>query len=275
MNLFIYFQTFVISAVQGVTELFPISSLGHAIVIPYLFHFNLNLTSESLLPFLTSLHLGTAIALLIYFRKDWIDLLKSINNPHQKHERKLLGLIVAATIPAGVLGLLFEKKLREIFTNVQYVAIFLIVNGVLLFLGERLRKKTNVKDLSTLSYGGAFFIGMAQALALLPGISRSGITLIGGLISGLTHEAAARLSFLLATPIILAAALLEVPKIFKPDFHSVLLPSLIGGVIAGLFAYASTHFLMKYFKKHEVNSLFPFGVYCVALGLLTLAVGAF
>ncbi len=268
MNLSI-FQAFIIAAIQGITELFPISSLAHAILVPYIFHFDFSLGSEGLLPFLTCLHLGTALALIVYFWKDWVNLLKGLFDRQLKSEQKLLGLIVVATIPAGLLGLLFEKKLAALFTDVKYVAIFLIINGFLLFLGEKLRKKHQMKTLAELTYGNAFLIGVAQALALLPGISRSGVSLIGGLLTGLSHEAAARLSFLLATPIILAAALLEVPKIFKPEFHDILMPSLFGGVVAGLFAFASTHFLMKYFKKNDINSLLPFGIYCVVVGVLT------
>ena len=259
-----------IAAVQGITELFPISSIGHAIILPHLFHFDFNPDSETLIPFLTALHLGTALALLIYFRKDWINLIKSLFSKHQENEKKLFYMLVVATIPAGILGLLLEKKLSHLFTNIQYVAAFLIINGFILILGEKLRKKNNVKNLSDIGYGHAFIIGTAQALALLPGISRSGMSLIGGLLTGLNHESAARLSFLLATPIILAAGVLEIPKLLKPEFHGMITPSLGGGLIAGVFAYAATHFLMKYFKKHDINSLLPFGIYCIFIGALSL-----
>jgi undecaprenyl-diphosphatase len=265
-------QFLLIAAVQGVTELFPVSSLAHAILLQYFLHLNLTLNSDGLLPFLTCLHLGTAFALIIYFWKDWWALIQGIFDSSKKHERKLLFLLIVATIPAGLIGLFFEKSLGILFTDVHYVAMFLVINGILLLLGEKLRKKSqHSTDLSGLSYPRAFLIGIAQAFALLPGISRSGISLIGGLLVGLSHEAAARLSFLLATPIILAAGLLELPKLFKPEYHAILMPSLLGGVVAGIFAYASTYFLLRYFKKNDNNSLAPFGIYCLVAGLLTFA----
>src|SRR5919199_1577151 len=161
------FQAIVLAAIQGVTELFPVSSLGHAVVVPHLFGLDVDQNAPTFLPFLVMLHVGTA-------------------------------------------------------------------------------------------------------LALLPGFSRSGATMVGGLLVGLEHQSAARFSFLLATPIILAAAVLEVPKLLQPEARAALGPAVLGGVVAGVLAYLSTMLLMRYFKQQEVNALLPFSAYCALLGIATL-----
>ena len=263
-----------LAILQGITELFPVSSLGNSVVIPHLLHWNIDPRANTFLPLLVALHLGTAVALLIYFRQTWLDLIRSLPafSPRNPQSRLIL-LLIVGTIPAGLIGLIFEKRIAALFGNIQFVAIFLILNGLLLFSGEWLRRRAQSGDVLTLNYPQAFGIGISQALALLPGFSRSGASLVGGLLTGLSHEAAARFGFLLATPIILAAGVLEIPKLLQPDARGDLVISVVGGLVAGVVAYLSTAFLMRYFKRYEVNALVPFGLYCILLGLAGLLIG--
>jgi undecaprenyl-diphosphatase len=259
---------------QGISELFPISSLGHSVLVPALLHWPLNRESSWFLPFIVVLHLGTATALLIYFRRDWLQLFAGLwrargraHNP----EARLFWLLVVGTVPAGVLGLLLEHRIRELFGGFTVAAVFLALNGLLLMWGDRLKHRRARHRLEELSWVKAFGIGCAQALALIPGISRSGASLVAGLASGLEYDAAARMSFLLATPIIAAAGVLEVPKLLHHAHQAPLAMIMVSGVVAGIFAYLSTWFLMRYFHSHEVKALRPFGIYCLALGLGSLA----
>ena len=267
-------QALLMAVLQGLTELFPISSLGHAVVIPHLTGWSIDRDSPTFLPFLVTLHLGTAIALCLYFRADWWALLSSLvsrsDDGPAREQRSLLFRLVLGTIPAGLLGLLLEKRLAGLFGRYQIVALCLVLNGLLLILGEWLRRRARFRELSELRPAQAIAIGMSQAIALVPGFSRSGVTMIGGLLVGLRHESAARFSFLLATPIILAAAALEIPKLLRAELRSELGPALVGGLAAGIVAYLSTAFLMRYFKSHEINALVPFGIYCIALGGIAL-----
>src|SRR5919198_5236397 len=267
-------QALLMAVLQGITELFPISSLGHAVVIPHLTGWSIDRDSPTFLPFLVTLHLGTASALCLYFRADWWALLSSFvsrsDDGPAREQRSLLFLLVLGTIPAGLLGLLLEKRLAGLFGRYQIVALCLVLNGLLLILGEWLRRRARFRELSELRPAEAVAIGVSQAIALVPGFSRSGVTMIGGLLVGLRHESAARFSFLLATPIILAAAALEIPKLLRAELRSELGPALVGGLAAGIVAYLSTAFLMRYFKSHEINALVPFGLYCIALGGIAL-----
>jgi undecaprenyl-diphosphatase len=273
------FQALVLAVVQGITELFPVSSLGHAVILPHLFRWSIDQNSETFLPFLVALHVGTALALLIYFWRDWWILLSSLlpgdgRQAEGKAEaRRVLILLVLGTIPAGLLGLIFRSRLSTLFADFHVAAIFLILNGVLLAAGEFLRRRAGSMQLASLKPWQAFAIGTSQAIALLPGFSRSGATMVGGLLVGLEHQAAARFSFLLATPIILAAGVLEVPKLLQPANRAALPAAVLGGVVAGVLAYLSTVFLMRYFKQQEVNALLPFAVYCVLLGAVALIFG--
>jgi undecaprenyl-diphosphatase len=271
------YQAIVLAVIQGVTELFPVSSLGHAVVLPHLFGWDIDQTSPTFLPFLVLLHLGTALALLIYFWREWWLLLSSLlpgeTSPARSESRHILLLLVVGTIPAGLIGLIFRNRLENLFAEWRLVAVFLILNGVMLAAGEFLRRRAGSAQLAKLRPLQAILIGTSQAIALLPGFSRSGATLVGGLLVGMEHQSAARFSFLLATPIILAAALLEVPKLLLPESRAVLGPALLGGVISGVLAYASTVFLMRYYKQQEVNALLPFAAYCALLGLITLIFG--
>jgi undecaprenyl-diphosphatase len=271
-------QALVIAILQGATELFPVSSLGHAVVLPALLHWGINQRSPEFLPFLVMLHLGTATALLAYFWQDWWAILTGligIGGAHQVREsRRVFLLVVIATIPAVIVGFLLEKFVRGLFGSPAIAATFLVVNGLLLLFGERLRGRGSAdRHLSSLSRMDAFVIGCWQCGALIPGISRSGATIVGGLLRGINHEGAAHFSFLIATPIILGATVLEVPKLLHEHVApGVLSLSAIAAVVAGITALLSTWFLMRYFRNHDSWALNPFAYYCVAAGLGSLAV---
>lgn len=272
-----------LAILQGVTELFPVSSLGHTVVIPGALGWGNLLDSEHFLPLVVTLHLGTASALLIFFWRDWLALLRGFFRTLAKRKigddpnERLIWLIVLGTIPPGLIGLVFEQPLASLFSVPELAAVFLILNGSILFLGELLRRRAEpkmldrkkqelvFKDLSQLTWKDALFIGGMQALALIPGISRSGVTMVAGLSQGFTHKAAARFAFLLATPLILAAGVLEVPKLFGDT--NALLIAVVGGIVAGIAAYLSTRFLMRYF---EIGRLDPFAFYCWGAGLLAV-----
>ena len=268
------FQALFIAILQGVTELFPISSLGHSVVLPALLGWDINLHDVAFLPFLTLLHLGTGIALLIYFRRDWAQLLRgALKNPASgpNESRRLFWLLVVATLPAVAIGGAFEKLFRYLFGSPEIAAFFLIVNGALLIGGEKLRKRGGAVSLSQLSWKKALLIGFSQALALFPGISRSGVTMIAGIGTGLRSEDAARFSFLLATPVIFAAVFYEIYKMHSAGLAITGLEC-VAAVVAGVTAYASVAFLMRYFGKHEFKALTPFGYYCLGFGIVSLAI---
>jgi undecaprenyl-diphosphatase len=276
-----WLQALVIAVLQGASELFPVSSLGHAVILPALLGWDMDQSGPSFLPFLVVLHVGTAAALLLYFWRDWVRLaatLIGIGSPEERAAgRRLAGLIVIATIPAVIFGFALEKPLRHLFGTPVVAALFLIVNGFVLFFGDRLRRaaagRSAGNDLRQMSGRDALIIGLCQCGALIPGISRSGITMVGGLLRGLRHEAAAHFSFLIATPIILGAAVLEIPKMFRqPDSGSITGLALLAGLVAGIVAFISVWFLMRYFKKHDFQALNPFAYYCWAIGVLALGV---
>jgi undecaprenyl-diphosphatase len=263
-----------IAILQGVTELFPVSSLGHAVILPALFDLPFDQKAPEYLPFLVVLHVGTAVALLLYFAKDWIGVAGSLiakPSPTREINRGILVKVIVATIPAVVLGLVFEHKLKDLFGNPLAASAFLFLNGFVLFYGEKLRKRFSLRDdrkeLAHLTWKGALAIGFWQCLAFFPGISRSGTTMVGGLMAGLTHKASAHFSFLIATPVILGAAVLEVPKLLHAGVAAGFgVTSIIAGVAAGITAYASIAFLMRYFGKGEFEALNPFAYYCWLAG---------
>ena len=275
-------QAVVLAVLQGATELFPVSSLGHAVVLPALLNWNIDQRAAAFLPFLVMLHLGTATALLLYFWRDWWALLTGllgVGDAHQVREsRRVTWLVVVATIPAVVVGFLLEHFFRRLFGDPVTAAAVLIVNGGLLLLGERLRggrQGARQRPLSTLSVADALTIGCWQCTALVPGISRSGATIVGGLLRGIDHAGAAHFSFLIATPIIFGATALEVPKLRHAGMAlagDVAGLSVLAAVVAGLTAYASTAFLMRYFRGNDRWALNPFAYYCFAAGAGSLAV---
>jgi undecaprenyl-diphosphatase len=276
-----YFQGAMLGLVQGIAEPFPISSLGHGVILPRLAHWDIHQNDKFFLTFLIATHLATAIVLFFFFLKDWVRILKGLGRSIRDREvgrddidAKVGWLLVIGTIPAGIIGLLLEHPLRKLFASPASAAAFLMVNGVLLFGFERLRRRAPApgdhlgdvdREVSKLSFRQAFAIGVAQAAALVPGISRSGITMGGGLIVGLSNEMAARFGFLLATPIIGAAALLKLPDLAGSTGNGVRGEALVGGLCAALTTIVAVKFLLKYF---ETNRLTPFGVYCFAAGLI-------
>jgi undecaprenyl-diphosphatase len=265
---------------QGMTELFPVSSLGHAVVLPALLRWNLDQHASDFLPFLVALHLGTAAALLVYFWREWVGILMALLGLGPKERRdtelRLFALLAVATIPAVVVGFALESWFRMLFGSPVVAAAFLIANGILLFVGERLRRKAGDKPIESLGWKAALGIGLWQCAALIPGISRSGATMVGGLIAGLRHADAARFSFLMATPVILGAAVLEIPKLMKAGGGAGLSGvALLAGAVAGVTAYVSVALLMRYFRKHDFEALDPFAYYCVAAGTLAVAMLSF
>jgi undecaprenyl-diphosphatase len=275
-----YFQGVVIGLLQGFSELFPISSLGHAVVAPRLFGWHIHQNDKFFIAFLVAVHLATAIVLLGFFWQDWWRVLKGLGRSLRDREigqdadAKLGWLLVVGTIPAGILGLALESALRKVFASATSAAIFLFVNGLLLFAFERLRKRApdapeeerdeDNRIAQRVSWRQATGVGAAQALALIPGISRSGITMGGGLLFGLNNRDAAKFGFMLATPIIGAAAALKLPDLMGKDGNGVRGPALVAALCAAVTAYLAVRFLMRFF---ETNRLTPFAIYCTAAGL--------
>jgi len=262
-------QTLILAIVQGITELFPISSAGHAVLAPYILRWHLSPTflNKNFLPFVVMMHLGTSIALFIFFWKDWKGVIKSIFN--SKSSKKLLLLIIVGTIPAAIIGFIFNSKLTSLFGSALAASIFLILNGFILFVGESTTSRGK-KSIEDLSYGQAAIIGLFQSLGLIPGFSRSGSSMTAGFWMGLEHEESARFSMLLATPIIAGASVLEIPKLFKTANRPLLHSAIIGGFAAGICALISVNILMRWFNKKEVNAMRPFSFYCWIVGGLVL-----
>ncbi|HSX30799.1 MAG TPA: undecaprenyl-diphosphate phosphatase [Candidatus Saccharimonadales bacterium] len=295
-----YVQAIVLGILQGVTELFPVSSLGHSVLIANLFGWT-NLSSQeaakssTFLNLLVMMHVATATALIVFYWPQWVRIAKgffrSLRSRTIAHDSdaKLAWLLIAATIPAGIIGLLFDHKLRALFATAFFAIVFIIVNGILLIKGDKLvakaelarprrRPQESADELvaaktarvvsDRLTFGRATAIGVAQMSAFIPGISRSGVTMLAGLRSGLDHQDAARFSFLLATPIILMAGLYKLPSVIG-HLHGTGGPILAGSLLAGVAAYLSVRYLDKYFRS---KSLRPFGWYCIGLGVLMLLV---
>jgi len=311
MSVLTYPEAIVIGALQGVTELFPVSSLGHSVLLPAIVggswarDLNVSAPESPYLAFIVGLHVATALALLLLFRRDWARIVKgfvtsighqSISTP----DERLAWLVIIATVPVGLTGLLLEHTFRTTLGKPTPAAVFLTLNGVMLLLGEQLRRRRagpatdlppadlapvlppneaddlppNEADdlevdhrLAELTWSRAFVTGASQSLALLPGISRSGVTMLAGLAQGLTHEEAVRLSFLLATPVILAAGVLKVP-----DLSGHLGTGIHGQILAGSLAafgcaYLAARFLTRWFST---RTLTPFGIYCLLAGPIAL-----
>jgi undecaprenyl-diphosphatase len=275
-----YFQAIVLGLLQGFSELFPISSLGHSVILPGLLGWDIHQNDNFFLAFLVATHLATALVLLGFFWHDWVRIVHGIFRSLRAREiapgdtdAKLGWLLVVGTIPAGIVGLLLEHPLRHLFASPQSASFFLMVNGFLLYGAEMLRRRAPGPDESEpdpdariahrLAWREGLGVGVSQALALVPGISRSGATMGGGLLAGLSNEDAARFAFLLATPIIGAAAVLKLPVLFGSDGDGVRGQALVASLCAAATAYLSVRFLMRYF---HTNRLTPFAYYCAAAG---------
>jgi len=268
-----------LAVLQGVSELFPISSLGHTVLIPRLLQWHVDESADSFLAFVVVLHLGTALALLAYYRDTWVRIVRAFVGSIVRgrlgggRDEKLAWLLVVGTIPVGILGVLFQSSVKSLFASPIPVAIFLMINAGVMFAGEALRHRQSLqtdrtaKPLEALSWAQSAGIGVAQSLALLPGISRSGSSIVAGLLVDLDHEDAATYSFLLATPVILLASVLEIPELLKPGVAIGPVEAVAGCVLAGVTAYASVAFLTRYFQH---NDLRPFGWYCLLAGAAAL-----
>jgi undecaprenyl-diphosphatase len=281
-----YFRAIVIGALQGITELFPISSLGHSVLFAAWIGWDDLVHAQSqgesyYLAFIVALHVATAAALFVYFRNDWYAIIGGLTR--SVHARSVVNadarlglLLIVATIPAGITGLAFEHELRTVFAKPLAAAIFLTINGVVLAIGELMRRHVSprttanakpTRTIASLGYGEALVIGIAQIGALFAGISRSGITMVAGLARGLDHEDAARFSFLLATPIIAAAGLYKIPDLIGPLGNGIRGQVLVGAAVAGISAYLSTRFLIRYF---QTRTLWPFALYCCVFGAISI-----
>jgi undecaprenyl-diphosphatase len=310
-----YFQAIVIAVVQGITELFPVSSLGHSVLVPAwiggswqsLVTQSSQSSSETsfYLAYIVALHVATALALLVFFRADWEriirgffrtlgDVVRTRRMPEDDADARLAWLVVIATVPVGITGLALEHVFRTIFAKPVAASIFLFVNGLILFAGERYRRRASVEAdavvaehahaggrrseedielaaasdarLAHVSVGDSLRIGLLQVAALLPGVSRSGITMVGGLWRGLSHEDAARFAFLLATPVILAAGVLKLPTLFGSAGDHIHGQAAVGFVVCGITAYISVRYLVRYF---ETKRLTPFAIYSLVVGLIS------
>ena len=314
-----YPEAAVIGLIQGVTELFPVSSLGHSVLIPALVggswatDLDAAAPSSPYLAFVVGLHVATAIGMLVYFWRDWLRIIGAFFSSiaHRRAEsadERLAWMIILATIPVGLVGLVADHETRVLFAKPVLAGVFLIVNGAILFAGERFRPRRGRdadreleeqaaggqpvragaahasgqravrqqelsvairadQRLAEMGYAQAAMIGTVQILALLAGISRDGVAMVAGLFRGMAREDAARFAFLLATPVILAAGLLELPKLTGPLGHGIHGQILVGSVLAGLGAYVSVRFLTRYF---QTRSLTPFAIYCVIFGLFSV-----
>jgi undecaprenyl-diphosphatase len=318
-----YLQAVVIGLLQGVTELFPVSSLGHAVLVPAWLGWHGVVSQQSAeespyLAFLVGLHVATALALLVFFRDEWVRIVGGLAGSARRRrietaDERLGWLLVVATIPAGLVGIAFEHALRTLFAKPLAAAVFLTINGVILLGGERLRRRAASRQpatglgpagfgvpiglgeqsgadgqvsagrvrphgvqpttqaassqLATLGFGEALLIGSTQILAFFAGISRSGVTMVGGLLRGLDHEDAARFSFLLATPIILAAGVYKLPDLLGPLGNGIRGQVLAGSLVAGIAAYLSVRFLTRWFTT---RTLTPFAIYCLVAGVISI-----
>jgi undecaprenyl-diphosphatase len=287
-----YLQAIVIGILQGITELFPVSSLGHSVLVPELLGWHSLVAGQSAdesfyLAFLVGLHVATAIALLIFYRRDWVEVIGGFFTSIRKRSidtapERMAWLLVLGTVPVGIVGLVFEHSLRTVFAKPTAAAIFLTINGVILLAGERLRRRAETRelveehahhtdpgddvgrDLDTLELREGVFVGSAQILALFAGISRSGVTMVAGLLRGLDHEDAARLSFMLATPVIFAAGFYKLPDLLGHNGDHIRGQVLVGSIAAGLSAYVAIRFLTRYF---ESRTLTPFAIYSLVFGV--------
>ncbi len=307
-----YLQAIVIALVQGVTELFPVSSLGHSVLVPaWLGGSWQNLVTQSsqassessfYLAYIVALHVATALALLWFFRADWVRIIRGLVRSSlrmltsrrwvvQGADERLAWMLVIATIPVGITGLVLEHTFRTLFAKPLAAALFLFINGLVLLGGEVLRRRVKARgasigetdhsidplsrraarvsdaNIAQLGYKDALLVGCTQIAALFAGISRSGVTIVGGLWRGLDHEDAARFGFLLATPIIFAAGVLKLPSLAGAAGAHIHGQIIVGFLVCGVTAYLSVRFLVKYF---ETRTLTPFAIYCLVAGMASI-----
>lgn len=286
-----YPQAVVMGLLQGVTELFPVSSLGHSVLVPAwiggdwqtLVTQSASAGHTPFLAFVVALHVATAVALIIFYRRDWVRIVSGLVYSIRARridtaDSRLAWLIIIGTIPVGIVGLVAEKSLRTLFATPLAAAIFLCINALVLLAAELLRRSQTASsgrharsgthaDLKRLPLRDGAIIGACQIFALLPGISRSGVTISGGILRHLDHEDAARFAFLLATPVILAAGVLKIPELFGPDGAGIGGQVVVGSICAFLAALASVAFLARWF---HTRTLYPFAAYCLVAGVVSI-----
>jgi undecaprenyl-diphosphatase len=252
------FQAFILGMVQGLTEFLPVSSSAHLVLVPWLLRWN-----DPGLAFDVALHLGTLLALLIYYWREWADMMLSIVRPDPA-SRRLLRLLMVASIPGAIIGLLLEKQAETVFRSPALIACTLALMGLVLWIADV--RAPQSKKMSGLSFGDAILIGLSQALAIIPGVSRSGSTITAGRILGVEREDAANFSFLMATPIIAGAGLHEAPKILHAGINSAMVLGFVSSAIFGVIAIAA---LVKFVRTRTYQ---PFAWYRIALAILVIAI---
>ncbi len=284
---FTAFRAIILGVLQGVSELFPVSSLGHTVLFPKLFGWDQIAAFQSRpespwLAFIVMLHVGSAIGLLVYFWRDWVAIIRAFFATLGKRRietptERLAWLIIAASIPTGILGIALEHAARVATAKPEVASIFLVVNGFILFGAQRLTQRAEVRRLAeregakrdggrrldTLEYREAGVLGLAQSGGLIAGISRDGMVMSAGLLRGLDNSDAARISFLMATPIILAAGVYKLPDLTGHLGNGIRGAAVIAAVAAAITAVFTVHFLMRYFRT---RTLYPFAVYCLLFG---------
>jgi len=305
MSVLTYPEAIGVGLLQGVTELFPVSSLGHSILVPALIggswkrDLSVSAPGSPYMNVLIGLHLATALALVVYFWRDWVrvigGLLSSIRERRiETVDQRLAWLLIVATVPVGIVGLVLDKLFKDALYTPTVAAVFLTLNGAVLYIAERLKRGgsgrrragdavaevgpdgepphpdrlSDQRITGKLNWKAALVVGGAQILALLPGISRSGVTMSTGIFKGLRHEDSARFAFLLATPVIGAAALLKVPSLLGHAGDGIRGQVVAGSIAAFVAGYVAVRFLTKYF---ETRTLTPFAIYCTLAGLGSLA----
>ena len=275
-------QALFMGLLQGATELFPVSSLGHAVIVPSILRWSFKQSDPSFVPFLVLLHIGTASALLLLYWREWVAIIRgfvsaAVRGQIKTDTERLAMLLLVGTLPAAVLGVYLETRIKTLFASPYVAAGFLVVNGLLMLGFEMLRRRrergstrleqeAHFGEAERISFVAAALVGACQSLAFIPGISRSGVTIGGGLLAGLRHQEAARFSFLLATPVILGAGIVEVPELFSKGVP--VAEYIAGAVLSFVAAYASARFLLRYFQSGRLD---PYGFYCIAAGLVSLA----
>ena len=281
---FTYEQAIIIGLIQGLTELFPISSLGHAILIPAWiggsFKQFISEENEAYLLITIAMHLASSVALFLVFRKRWVGLIagsyKAVKSKnYQSTPFRVLGYIVIATIPVGVLGLALDDYFQDIFGKPQFSALFLTINGLILITAERLSKRDVLHEFHDsdaeidrrVNAKTALAIGFGQSLALFAGISRFGVTMSAGLIRKLNHSVASDFAFLLSLPVILGASVVKLPELFSTDTRLVLGQIFVGSIVSFFATYVSVTFLVRWFKT---KTLYPFAIYCLAFGIISM-----
>jgi undecaprenyl-diphosphatase len=284
-----YLQALILGLTQGIAEPFPVSSLGHGVIIPSLLGWNIHQNDDYFLAFLVATHCATALVFFFYFLKDWVRIFKGFGRSVRDRridpgddDARLAWLLIVGTIPAGILGLALQHPLRTLFASAETASLFLILNGILLLAFERLRRRapeagdgegdSDPRIARRVGLKQAAAIGTAQAAALVPGISRSGMTMGGGLLVGLSNEDAAKFGFLLATPVIAAAGFLKLPELMGSAGDGVRGPALVGALAAAFTTVLAVRFLLRFF---QTNRLTPFGIYCLVAGIVCSIIFAF